>query len=76
MQKAVDGIPHPKQDVDRSRTELTNLMARYRTKGVETERIYRKDLGTDLCYVCGNWNSHNDQEKLLIYDSVDVRETG
>lgn len=76
MQKAVDGIPHPKQDVDRSRTELTNLMARYRTKGVETERIYRKDLGTDSCYVCGNWNSHNDQEKLLIYDSVDVRETG
>lgn len=71
VKKAVEGIPHPRDDWTAFETAMGDLRRSYHLNGTETQQAWMTMLGPDWHYVRGDWNpkdannadlAHNAQE--------------
>lgn len=65
VRRAVDGIPHPRQNPDEFERQIVGLTRSYKLNGDEVERCLCKILGVDWHLVDGDWSPYTDDRAPL-----------
>lgn len=68
VKKAVEGIPHPREDWTAFETAIGDLRRSYHLNGTETQQVWMTMLGPDWHYVRGDWNP-KDGNNVLAHNS-------
>ncbi|XP_047246818.1 uncharacterized protein LOC124883664 [Girardinichthys multiradiatus] len=72
VKKAVEGIPHPREDVDESVRQMEDLRKAYHLNGIEVQQAWMCKLGPDWYHVKGGYNPSTAVGVPLAADSAEL----
>ncbi|MEQ2297883.1 hypothetical protein AMECASPLE_039255 [Ameca splendens] len=73
IKKAVEGIPHPREDVEECLNQMEDLRLSYHLNGIEVQQVWMCKLGPDWFHVKGGY-SPSAPDGPRVADSQDLKD--